>query len=450
VQKGDLLVLGQFGGAGPLGANASTYRVVSDATLDTQLTVEKLTGASFDWSTGGSLPFRLHPASDGDSGGQQALAGAPGYILPARPLDATIAAATTLAPTLVPPAGTATTWDPLSGLTMITDPTTGLAYTATVQAPNAANDATIDALYDSAVDSLLEDAVPSREVNILFSARHGSTINAKLKAHPLASSEVGVGRISCISPELDEQTLSTILGDAAPGVGATRDERVFFTWPGARTFVPEAVGVDIGVADGTTTDDGILDTHLDAWLASILSNLAPERNPGQGTAPVPTIMAPVLKLQRGVSGLTLSSYIQLRDKGVAALRIDRSAGPIFQSGITSSLTAGRKNINRRRMADFIQDSLADRLNAFSKLPLTDGLKDSIVGEIQAFMVDLEAPNNPPAQRINGFLIDDVSGNTPSGEALGIFVVIVKVRTLATNDHLVIQTEVGESVVVTAD
>ena len=88
------------------------------------------------------------------------------------------------------------------------------------------------------------------------------------------------------------------------------------------------------------------------------------------------------------------------------------------------------------MADFIQDSLAQRLVQFSKLPLTDSLKDSAVGETNAFLVDLLSPNNPPAQRINGFLIDDVSGNTPDLEAKGIFVIVVKVRTLATADFIV--------------
>lgn len=445
VQKGDLLALGQIGGAGALGANAATYRVTADATLDTQLTVEKMDGTSFDWSTGTTLPFRVHPASDGDSGGQQPLSGAQGYTKPSRPLDATVAAGLKVSPTLVPPAPTGTSWDPLSGLEMFTDPSTGLVFTSSVQAPNAANDATLDALYDSAIDSLLADDLPAREVNINYSARHSSTINAKHKTHVLDASAVGIGRTACISPELDEQTVSTIIGDAAPGVGAQRDERINFNWPGARTSVPEAVGINTAVADGTTTDDGILDTHLDGWLASVLSNLAPERNPGQAASPVAEVMAPILGLQRGVSGLTINSYKAFRRSGIAALRIDRTVGPIFQSGITTSLVAGRTNINRRRFADFLQDSLATRLIAFNKLPLTDALKDSAVAETQAFMIDLESPDNPPAQRISGFLIDDESGNTPDLEAKGIFVIIVKARMLATGDFLVLQTQVGPGV-----
>jgi hypothetical protein len=62
---------------------------------------------------------------------------------------------------------------------------------------------------------------------------------------------------------------------------------------------------------------------------------------------------------------------------------------------------------------------------------------------------LESANNPPAQRILGYLLDDESGNTPDLEAKGIWVLIGKVRTLATADFIVLQIEAGEGVKVTA-
>ena len=448
VQEGDLLVLGQIDGAGALGDNAATYRVTADAVSDTQLIVEKLDGVSFDWTTGDTLPFRVHPSSDGDSGGANAVGDAAAYGTPARPLDATIESGIELAPTTVPPAPTQTTWDPLSGLKMRGDNTADLTFTATVQAPNAANNAAIDALYDTAIDSLLTEESPGREVAIVFGARHSSTIRSKLKSHVLDASQRGIGRTCCISPELDLQTSSGALADADPGVGGNRNERVNYNWPGAKTSVPEAVSFSMGVADGTTTEDGILDVHLDTWLASLLSNLNPERNPGQSTDPVPRVMAGILGFQRGVSGLDINDYKQFRAKGICALRIDRTAGAIFQSGITTSLTSGEKNIARRRMADFIEDSLALNLNGFSKQPLTPALKDSSVAEVDSFLNGLLSPNNPPAQRIAGYLIDDKSGNTPELEAQGIFVIIAKARTLASMDFLTIQAQVGESVVVT--
>lgn len=450
IPKGAILVVGQIGGAGALGANALTLRVQTQAASNTALVVEKLDGTNFDWTTGASLPYRIHPQTDADTGGTNGnynLADTGGYTLPARPLDATIAAATTLAPSVVPPANAAGSWDPLSGLAMRSHVSTGFVYTATVQAPNAVNDATIDALYATAIDALLQDTAPARDVNIVFGARTSSTIRSKWKAHVLAASEVGLGRTACIAPDLQTVTVTTVTGDASPGVGATRDERINYSWPGAQTFVPEAVGTSLGTADGNTTSDGLLDTRGDGWLAAVLSNLPPERNPGQAGPPVDTVLAPIAGLQRAAPNLGVGEYTALRAAGVCGLRDDRVAGFIFQSGVTSSLTSGKKNINRRRMADFIQDSVSKRLVGFSKQPLTTALKDTITGEIDAFLNQLLSPNNPPAQRIVAYEIDDKSGNTPALEAQGIYVVIGRVRTLATADFIVFQTEVGEGVVV---
>jgi len=448
VKKGDLLVLGQIGGAGALGANADTYRVTADASVATQLTVEKQDVSSFNWTTG-TVPFRVHVASDAESG-TGAGADTVACTVPARPLDATVTSATVVAPSVVPPAETQTTWDTLSGLKMRTHPSTALTYTSTIQAPNAVADATIAALYAACFDALLTDDLPGREVNIVVPARTDATIRAKQKAHVLAASGQGVGRVTVISPALTVVTSGAAIADTDPGVGGARDERVFYAWPGAKTFIPEAVGFPMKGADAFNTSDGKLDTPLNMWLASVLSVLAPERNPGQASSPIPEVMSSVLGFQRLVSGLGMNDYVQLRQKGVAALRIDKTAGPIFQSGVTTSLTSGQKNINRRRMADFLEDSLAQRYNQFTKQPLTQGLKDAIVGETDAFLADLLSSNNPAAQRISGYLIDDKAGNTPTMEAQGIFVVIVKVRTLATADFIVLQAEVGESVVVTSE
>ena len=145
----------------------------------------------------------------------------------------------------------------------------------------------------------------------------------------------------------------------------------------------------------------------------------------------------------------MNSYIALRNKGIAGLRIDRVVGPVIQSGITSSLLSGQKNINRRRMADFIEDSMAARFVQSSKLPLTESLKQTITGEAVEFLEGLLSIDNPPAQRINDYEVDPISGNTPSLEAKGVFVLIVRVRTLATADFITVQAEVGEGVVITS-
>jgi len=451
VRKGTIVVLGVLGAGGAQGANAGCYRVQTDAVSDTELIVEKMDGTAFDFTAGTALAFRLHPQTDADTGGTftaAALADTNGYTLPCRPLDATIAAATGCAPTIVPPAASATAWDPLSGLTLVSHVSSGFVYDANVQQANAPNHAEIDALYTLAFAGLAQDVAPARDINIVFSSRGSSTIRNAVKTHVLNTSGVGLGRMGCISPNLQTTTPSAAQGDSDPGVGANRDERIIYCWPGVQTFVPEAAGLAVGTADGLNTTDGILDVPSDGWMAAVLSNLPPERNPGQSGEPVTTVLSPVVGLQRGLANLQVGDYTNCRARGIAAPRIDRTDGPVFQSGITTSLVAGQKNINRRRMADFIQDSVSAALTSFSKQPLTTGLKDSATGEVDTFLNGLLSPNNPPAQRIAAYSVDDKSGNTDALEAQGIFVIIGRVRTLATADFIVFQTEIGEGVVIT--
>lgn len=445
VVVGDAVVLGVIGGAGVLGGNADTYRVTAVAA--TVLTLEKLDGSNFVLTTGTLQPWRVHRAATMDSAGTvaAALATNTGYSVVSRPLDSTIAAATAIAPSIVPTAGTATTWDPLSGLTGKTHPTVALTYDANVHASNPASNSTLSARYTAAIAALNSDQSPARDINMLVAARKNSTIRTALKTHVLTASQNGLTRRTQISPAVNQVTLSTVLADADPGVGANRSDRVDYAWPGIRTYIPEAVGFTITTSDAKTTTDGILDVTADTWLASVESNLPPERNPGQAQPPVPTVLASVLAFSRGTPTLGLAEYTAMRAAGICGMRFDRKTGPGFQSGITTSLVTGEKNILRRRMADYIQDSLSDRLTELCKLPMSQSLQDTIVGEITAFLLELQSPDQPSASRITDFSVDAKSGNTPASTALGIFVVVVSVRLTPTADFIVLQTNIGESV-----
>lgn len=465
IKQGDIIVLGNNNLGSPQpAAEAGTYRVESDAApgADT-LTIEQLDGAAFVFTANAAVPFRIHTSSDADSApvvvlgatgaGGYSAADDGGYSIPSRPLtDATGIAADgvypvgeILTPLVVPPPITGDTANPLSGLGARLHPTTAMAFTLVTQGVNAPNNAALDAAYSTALDALISDLAPVATINMIWSARTSSSIRNLLRAHVGTAAAISLGRVCAIRPELSVQDTATVVSDPDPGVGANRNERVVYSWPGAKTFIPEAVGSRLKLADGLTTITGILDVGMDSYVISLMSNLPPELNIGQAARPVPGLLASIRGVQTGVTKLELNDYITLRSRGIAALRIDRTVGSIIQSGITTSLVAGEKNIARRRMADFIQDSLAGRLISFVKLPLTTANKDSSVTEAEAFMRELLSEDNPAAQRISGFEIDDASGNTPELEAKGIFVIIVRVRTLASGDFIVLQTEVGEGV-----
>jgi hypothetical protein len=444
IAAGDILVMGVIGGAGALGANARTYRVVS-RTNATTLVVEKMDGTSFAWTTGSAQPWRLYKTGVNADSKTGAFSTAGAYNVLGRPLTATVAAGSVITPLVAVSAGTATTWDPKSGLGGAVHPTIALTYDATIHAPNVSASSNMDTRYLAAIDALLNDAYPTRDINIVVSARKTNSIRAAIRQHVALASERGLTRRGIISPAVNQLTLTTVVGDSAPGVGALRTDRLDYAWPGAQTNIPEASGFTIPTSDGLTTTDGILDVTGDTWLASVESNLAPERNPGQAAEPVPTVMAPVVGFARGTPRLAMPEYVALRSAGVVGLRFDRVSGPIFQSGVTTSLESGRKNIFRRRMADFIQDSLADALNPFSKLPASESRNDSVITEIIAFLDELKSPDAPEASRITDYSVDTISGNTPARRALGIFVIIVRVKLTPTDDFIVLQTDIGESV-----
>ena len=449
VKVGDILVLGVISGAGALGANANTYRVRA-VTSDTQLSLEKLGGALFDWTTGTSQPWRIHEASVADTGTTNHIGTVSGYRVPMRTLDSTIAVDTNLTPTVVPTALTSNTADPLSGLGARSAPTTGLVHVAAVQGPNAVSASALDALYVLAIDALKQDDTPENEVNLIWPARYSAVIDQKVIAHCLEVKATGRGRMSIISPPLDTLSLTTVLGNGAGGAGYQRAEESQFSWPGAQTFMSEAVGKSIKGADGMTYTDGIVDTTGGGWLAAVESQLAPERNPGQASDPVKTVMAQTLGIQRGITGLGINEYKRLKAGGVIAMRNDRRVGRIFQSGVTRSVIPGQQLINRRRFSFFVQDSLADLLMIFTKEPLTESLKDRIVGVHVDFFEGLLSPENPRAARIAGYSLDPKEGNTPEMTDAGIYVVKHTVEMLATADNIVLVSEVGYGFLRVAD
>ena len=445
VQKGDILVLGVIGDA-TYGVNADTYRIVS-VTDATDIVVENMDGTAISWSVGAGFPWRIHAGNTADSyGAGMAAADVGGYLIPARPITNTITEGTVCTPTVQATAPSGTSWDPLSNLYLRANPSNDVVFSAT-QGANY-NGSGLDGAYQACLTALLANAAPANEINIVFSARHDTVINSSLKSHALSASAVGMGRIAVLSPSLDNINLTTILGTSDPGVGANRSDSVLYSWPGLQISVPDAVGDTIKVADGSNQTGGILDVTADSFLVSVLSLLAPERNPGQYTDPVPTCMSTVLGFQRLAPSLDINAYIAMKAAGICAPILDPDYGMVFESGVTTSLTPGLTTIARRRMANFIQDSLASGLKGFIKQPLTDNLRDAELQEIITFLDGLKSPNNPPAQRIANYSVDDVSGNTPALTAQGINVIIVNVTTDPTQDDLVLQTNIGPSVVIT--
>jgi hypothetical protein len=298
----------------------------------------------------------------------------------------------------------------------------------------------LEGLYTQALDTLESDEYPANIVNLVVSCRHTQLVALAIKSHVENVSAHGHGRIGIVSPPLGTSKADAIQTGDFSVESLGRSDRICYAYPGIKTFIPEIPSSWWGKQKGS---DGIISWPSDIVLASVISQTPPHHNPAESNP----YMSYVLGLEDGIT-MTRSDYENARARGVCAPRIDPATGPQFQSGVTSvdpAVYPNLRQIYRRRMADFIQDSIADRLGAFVKTLNTASRRNAIRGEIDAFLSELKSVNNPEAQMIEDYIVDDKSGNTPDLLAQGIVVFIVKVRLLSSMDFIVLQTTIGESV-----
>jgi len=311
----------------------------------------------------------------------------------------------------------------------------------------ALSEAAIDAAYVAALETTRSANSVARETNIVVSARSSNIVRSQLRSNAVTASAEGLfGRIAVIRPPLGTTTRAQARSTTTqPGVGGYRSSSVVYAFPGAQTFIPEIARRGVSGGAGFTAD-GIVDVGFDIFAASLMSQINPEENPGQLTS----LMPGVLGIERGnpdVQAMTQSDYRAFKAAGIAALRIDEGVA-IIQSGVVNVdpvLLPNLKNIARTRFAYFLQDSLAQRMNAFAKKLATKARRAECFGECKAFLEGLKSPNNDANQRIDDYSLDAKSGNTPASLAAGLFRIKIKVRMLPSMDVIVLDTEVGESV-----
>jgi hypothetical protein len=454
VSVGSIIVIGVLGGD-----DAGTYRV-RQVVSETQLVVGKLNGTNFVWVGDTALPWRIHVAATADSGAGL-FSSLAQFSVPARPIAEDVSNDVVLTPAVPAAAATATSWQPLSGLALCTQPGSGngLTYTAAVQAPNAANSSGLLAKYTEVLSALESDSDPANAVNIVMCSRAARLNAYNLRQLVTNRSQAGLGMVAVVAPGLACQTLGAATSSSSGatidqifGVAALdaagRSDRVIYTWTGVRQYNADAVGISIATATGGSTTDGVLDLTAAGHLCSVLSLIQPERNPGELTDVTQSALSTVLGQQRGAPVLTRADYEVMKSFGMCGIRIDRSSGPVFQSGITTSLTSGRTRISRRRMADFIQDSLARQYNLYVKQLLSENVKTALITQTDGFLAQLLAKATPNLQRIAGYTVDPTGGNTPELEAEGIYVLGVAVRLLSEADNIILNANIGQDVVVT--
>jgi hypothetical protein len=334
---------------------------------------------------------------------------------------------------------------PAASVTTVTDQASWalLSVTNPLALSAAKNEVQMDNAYLAAFDATLDPTKVTREANYSISARRSTEVVRRGRQNAIDASSEGLFGRKFISGAPIGYTQSQAIADVA----LWRSDRFLgYTWPGVKVRIPEIA--EVGVAGGLGfTADGVITVRADNPLAVINARLNPEENPGQLTE---GLVDYVLGIEDLATPLRMSNYIALKAAGICAPRmVDSPNGGqvmVFQSGVTTSLTPGLKTQARRKMADFIQDSLARAILPYVKKLGTLARRDAIRGIIEQFLGGLQSAEVPDNQRINSYLVNERDGQTETLTALGVFVYIIKVRTLSSMDDIVLQTEIGEGVV----
>lgn len=298
----------------------------------------------------------------------------------------------------------------------------------------------LDAKYLTALDKTMDGRGPAVDINYLYSARKSYALDVTAVDKTEEASNNGFAGRKYIRSGGIGVTKAQAKADRA----LLASDRVFYTWPGWQVVIPEILSR--GAAGGVGfRDDGVVTVRAAGTLSKVNALLPPEENPGQQTA----LLTQFFAVEDLGFGLTGDDYKDLKASGICSPRVDRTAGSIFQSGVTADLTNGRQTQARRKMADFIQDSLARTTVKYSKKLMTEARQDAVVGDVDSFLSGLLSRGDPQRQRIKDYSID-LSANTDATLDQGNYIIDTIVKTLSSFDAIVIRTEIGPGAVVVSE
>jgi hypothetical protein len=312
--------------------------------------------------------------------------------------------------------------------------------------------AQMDARYLTAIDSTLDvDGVPYA-INIIYAARSTATIGRALRDNAVTATATGhQARKAVYSPPLGTSR-ATATGSTGVGVGAVaREQRVTYAFPGVVTFVPEIASLGLAGGPGFTAD-GVIAVQSAGFYASVRSILPPEENAGQQLSDTNygTLnalgMEPAYSKAEGGIGLTLADYVSFKSAGICAPRLDRVAGMVFQSDVTSvnpAIQPALVDNKRRYMGDFIIDSLSDIAAGYVKKLNTPSRRQAFIATINRFLGGLQSPTQPDFSRIAGYIVQD--DTSPEQRAQGFQILDVRVQLYASMDYIVFRLSVGTTV-----
>ena len=261
--------------------------------------------------------------------------------------------------------------------------------------------------------------------NILFLDEYNATRNGYLEVHAAETEDKMV--IVCGAEGDSVATAATDAANYRDNAG-----RIIYAYPYIQTSI-----------------SGVLTyTNPASWLAAIISQTAPNIDPA---------FTANTQFLSGITGLKTSlsraNYITLKDAGICAFEYDADIGYKVKSGVVTQIADSSKvTILRRRMTDYLTNSAARFLKNYQNAVNSKENRVLVKGAILGFVTSLEndgiLPKDSEVTDGAAKLIDTESQNTDNSIAAGFFKILWRQRIYSSMRYIVLNAEIGESVVVT--
>jgi len=305
-----------------------------------------------------------------------------------------------------------------------------------VQSPVSANEPVVIAatnlatgsdgtLADTAYENAIDDFAAPKSANVLFLDSYNAARRNKLELHAAATQDKMV-----ILAGAENDDKDAVISDVANHRDS--DGRIIYAYPWVQTLIGSSLTFQSPAS----------------WYAAVISQTAPNIDPASSVNT--QFLGGIIKLKRTLSN---SDYIQLKDAGVSAFEIDPDIGPKVKSGVVTQISNSSKTqVLRRRMADFLTNSAGFFLKNYQNAVNNRRNRLAIGAAIRDFVTRSERDGLLPSdEEVSGGkakLIDVETLNTDQSIALGFFKVLWKQRIFSSMRFIVLQAEIGQSVVVT--
>jgi len=278
---------------------------------------------------------------------------------------------------------------------------------------------------DTDYESALVFAEEERAGNLIFLDEYNSARNTQLKVH--------------VSATQDKMTV--VCGaenDDVPAVVADvvnfrdSDGRIMYGWPYIETNINNAKVFQ----------------NPASWVASIFSQTA---------AQVSLAFVDTVEFMAGATDLKFkvgrTPFISLNSAGVMGFQFDPDVGIKIRNAVTTHIINSQKRpVLRRRMADFLTDSIALFLKAYdndvNSVDKQDDIKAAILEFDGRLVRDGILPGEQDVRGGSPLLVDTESANTDDTIAEGKFIILYKRRIFSSMRFIILRAEIGTGVVVT--